>query len=66
MIIGWLSFQFVFYDQQRFCLVALATLNIEKKKKKFFLNDSSTKTTLSSVANFFTANEESIKQTPIF
>ena len=65
MIIGWLSFQFVFYDQQQFCLVALATLNIEKKII-FFLNDSSTKTTLSSVANFFTANEESIKQTPIF
>ena len=30
---------FVFYDQRPFCLVAMATLNL--KKKRFFLSDNS-------------------------
>ena len=34
---------YVFYDQQPFCLVAMATFNF--KKKRIFLNDNSFKTT---------------------
>ena len=42
--------------------------NIKFKKKKMnFLNDSSSKTTVSSVVNFITAYQESVKsETPIF
>ena len=46
----------VFYYQRPFRLIAVATLNL---KKKIFLNDSSSKITVSSVANFITAYEES-------
>ena len=42
---------YVFHD--------IAALNF--KKNDFFLNDSSSKTTVSSAANFITAYEESVK-----
>ena len=44
---------YVFYDQWRFCLIAMATLNLNTKM--IFLNDNSSKTTVSSVENFITA-----------
>ena len=51
---------YVFYGQWQFCLVAMAILNLKKKKEWIFLNDIS-KTTVSNVAIFFTAYEESVK-----